>query len=67
MSNQPQVLYRAERFPILFPDNAGSNYDELAISPRTDANDLPTNRQCFSILLDNATFSPTSVHAGDVS
>jgi len=27
----------------------------------------PTNRQCFSILLDSATFSPTSVQAGDVN
>lgn len=27
----------------------------------------PTSRQCFSIRRDRATFSPTSVHAGDVS
>ena len=27
----------------------------------------PTNLQCFSILLESATFSPTSVHAGLVS
>ena len=27
----------------------------------------PTSRQCFSIRRDNATFSPISVHAGDVS
>jgi len=27
----------------------------------------PTKRQCFSILLDKATFSPTSVQAGDVN
>ena len=30
-------------------------------------NASPTSRQCFSILLDNATFSPISVQAGDVS
>ena len=28
---------------------------------------LPTSRQCFSIRRDNATFSPISVQAGDVS
>jgi hypothetical protein len=27
----------------------------------------PIRRQCFSIRLDNATFSPISVHAGEVS
>jgi hypothetical protein len=31
---------------------------------RTNA---PTSRQCFSIRRDSATFSPTSVHAGEVS
>jgi len=29
--------------------------------------DSPTSRQCFSMRRDRATFSPTSVHAGDVS
>ena len=28
---------------------------------------LPTNRQCFSIRRESATFSPISVQAGDVS
>src|SRR5882762_5920101 len=30
-------------------------------------NDSPTSRQCLSIRRDSATFSPTSVQAGDVN
>ena len=56
------IPFHAGHFPnlLLF-------FQQKSTLKRGDAINLPTKRQCFSILLDKATFSPTSVQAGEVN